>query len=60
MSWQISQKQPNFPKLDENKSFLDFWLVYIHLIMEALNLIRDKFVDNNFYIKELWKFSCKV
>ena len=48
MSWQISQKQPNFPKLDENKSFLDFCLVYIHLIMEALNLIRDKFVDNIF------------
>ena len=52
MSLRISQKLSNFPKHDRNKSFLDFCLVYIHLILEALKLIRDKFVNNNFYMEK--------
>ena len=38
MSLRISQILSNFPKYDRNKSFLGFCLVYIHLILEALEL----------------------
>ena len=41
MSSRISQKQSNFPKYVRNKSFLDFCLVNILLILEALKQMRQ-------------------
>ena len=51
MSLRISQKLSNFSNSDGNKSFLDFCIVYIHLILEPLKLKCDKLVNNNLYMK---------
>ena len=50
MSLRISRKLSNFPKYDRNKSFLEFRLVYIRLILEALILIRAKLAKKTFRI----------
>ena len=51
MGLRISQTPSNFPKYDRNKSFLEFYLDYIHLILEGEKIIRDKFLNNIFYIE---------
>ena len=55
MSLRISQNLSNFPKYGRDKSFLDFCLVYMHLVLKSLKLIRDKFVNNTFSIEILGK-----